>query len=79
MDGIENKIDPGPASDTDGLGGANTSVPLPDNLFDALRALESSDVMEGKLGSPCVNAFIKLRRGQWSEYSQHLTEWERAK
>ena len=50
---------------------------MPENLFEALRILGDSEYMKTALGSELVNAFIKLKKHEWSDYSKHLTSWER--
>ena len=50
---------------------------LPLNLLDALRALESDDVLRKGLGEPFISAYLKLKHADWNEFGRHLTEWER--
>lgn len=50
---------------------------LPNNLFDAVRALRSSDEFRVALGAPFVEAFTKLKEGEWSEHHSHVSAWER--
>jgi glutamine synthetase len=50
---------------------------LPLNLLDALRALEASESLTEAFGKEFTRAYIRLRRGQWDDYSRHLTQWER--
>jgi glutamine synthetase len=79
LDGVRNARDPGPRLDinmyTDGhtVSGVKT---LPLNLLDALRALESSEVLGAALGS-FVPSYLKLKRQEWNAYAGHLTAWER--
>jgi glutamine synthetase len=79
LDGIENARDPGQRLDinmyTEGhtVKGVKT---LPLNLLDALRALESSDVLKDKLGA-FVPAYLKMKHQEWNAYAGHLTQWER--
>jgi len=54
----------------------NTKINLPQNLLDALRALEKDSVMSEGLGLEGTTALIKLRKEQWLDYTRHLTEWE---
>jgi glutamine synthetase len=42
-----------------------------------LRALERSKVLAAALGDELIAAFTKLKYGEWTDYSRHLTEWER--
>lgn len=79
LDGIRQQRDPGQRLDinmyTDGhkVEGVKT---LPLNLLDALRALESSTVLNEALGS-FVPSYLKLKRQEWDDYCRHLTQWER--
>jgi glutamine synthetase type III len=79
LDGIDNNRDPGKRSDinmyTEGHL-LNLSKKLPLNLLDALRALEASDVLKNALGD-MVPSYLKLKHEEWSNYTRHLTEWER--
>jgi len=48
---------------------------LPQNLSQALDALESDHVIRDALG-PVVDEFIKLKRMEWVEYMRHVSDWE---
>jgi glutamate---methylamine ligase len=78
LDGIEHKRDPGPRLDinmyTDGHTVTDVKT-LPLNLLDALRALESSSVLNAALGG-FVPAYLKLKTRQWNDYAGHLSQWE---
>jgi glutamine synthetase len=80
LDGIAKKSDPGARLDinmyTDGHKVKNAKK-LPLNLLDALRALESSTTLRAALGESFVKSYIKLKTGEWNEYSAHLSDWER--
>jgi glutamine synthetase len=80
LEGIAGKRDPGKRLDinmyTDGHK-AKGAKRLPLNLLDALRALERSKVLAAALGDELIAAFTKLKHGEWTDYSRHLTEWER--
>jgi glutamine synthetase len=80
LEGIAGKRDPGKRLDinmyTDGHK-AKGAKRLPLNLLDALRALERSKVLAAALGDELIAAFTKLKYGEWTDYSRHLTEWER--
>ncbi|MGF1630308.1 MAG: type III glutamate--ammonia ligase [Kiloniellaceae bacterium] len=80
LEGIAGKRDPGKRLDinmyTEGHK-AKGAKRLPLNLLDALRALESSKVLGAALGDELIAAFTKLKHGEWTDYSRHLTDWER--
>lgn len=50
---------------------------LPATLLDALRLLEKSKIIRDSMGDDLINAFIKLKIGEWADYTAHLSEWER--
>lgn len=80
MDGIDNKTDPGKRVDIDMYAQGHTLrgvKKLPQNLLDALRALERDKTLRGKLGDALTDAFLKLKYIEWERYSGHLTIWER--
>ncbi|WP_196482897.1 type III glutamate--ammonia ligase [Burkholderia stagnalis] len=48
---------------------------LPQNLGEALDALEADRLIRGALG-PVVDEFLKLKRMEWLEYMRHVSDWE---
>ena len=79
LDGIEGNRDPGDPLDINmyELGeDIKGYKQLPHNLLDAIRLFESSDVLRERLGSELVDAFVKLKKNQWNDYTSHLTKWE---
>ncbi|WP_193370746.1 type III glutamate--ammonia ligase [Pelagibius marinus] len=80
LDGIANGRDPGKRLDinmyTEGHK-AKGAKRLPLNLLDALRALEKSKVLKSALGEETIDAFVKLKMSEWTDYSHHLSDWER--
>jgi glutamine synthetase type III len=78
LDGVEAQRNPGDRSDinsyTESI--AQDVQKLPQNLLDALRNLENSQVLIDRLGQDSVSAYIKLKKQEWSEYSAHLSSWE---
>lgn len=53
-----------------------SGVVLPSNLAEALDALDASDALRSALGDPFVDAYLKLRREHWREYTAHTSPWE---
>jgi glutamine synthetase len=49
---------------------------LPGNLLDAIRLFEKDADMRTMLGDTFVNAFLKLKYGEWREYTGHVSAWE---
>jgi glutamate---methylamine ligase len=79
LDGIANGRDPGPKLSINMYTDGHTvtdAKKLPLNLLDALRALEASTVFKGALGR-LVPSYLKLKHGEWNDFSRHLTPWER--
>ncbi|MFZ5790668.1 MAG: type III glutamate--ammonia ligase [Pseudomonadota bacterium] len=79
LDGIENKRDPGPRLDinmyTEGHKVKNAKK-LPLNLLDALRLTEKSKVLRDAFGDSFVDAYVRMKNEEWSQYCRHLTQWE---
>jgi glutamine synthetase len=48
---------------------------LPQNLNEAIDALEKDDVVRSALG-PIADEYIKLKRAEWREFMCHVTPWE---
>ena len=48
---------------------------LPQNLGEALDALESDRLILDALG-PVADEFLKLKRMEWLEYMRHVSDWE---
>ncbi|NEP09047.1 MAG: type III glutamate--ammonia ligase [Symploca sp. SIO2C1] len=79
LDGITQQRDPGPRYDN------NTYVDplppdkvkhLPSNLLDALRHLETDEILTPALGKPLVSAYLKLKHQIWKEYAASISTWE---
>jgi glutamine synthetase len=79
LDGITNKRDPGKRLDVnlyrdrEQLKSLDT---LPDNLLDALRALEGNEVLREGLGQSFAQSYLKLKHAVWREYTSHVSAWE---
>jgi len=82
LDGIDRQIDPGPDCTDDlftwplaRLRAAGIGL-LPRSLAEALDALEASDVIGAALGSTLRAEFLRLKRDEWTAYTQHVSAWE---
>jgi glutamine synthetase len=87
LDGIERELDPGqPTSDLNlheleraTLNELGIQL-LPENLLDAVRALERDDVLREALGScgdeDYVDYFAGVKRREWQLAHNQVTEWE---
>lgn len=81
LDGIANERDPGEPLHINIYEEGHTveaAKRLPATLLDALRLFEKSAVIRQGWGDELVDAYIKLKMGEWREYTSHLSEWERA-
>ena len=81
LDGIENNIDPGqPHNENlyelslEQLAAKGIGI-LPQNLNDAVTALEKDSLLCDALG-PVAGEFIRLKRMEWIEYMRHVSDWE---
>jgi glutamine synthetase len=82
LDGIERKLDPGPAKNINmyELSPAQLAEQgvklLPQNLLEAVEALEADPVIQAGLGEGLAREFIRLKRMEWTEYARHVSDWE---
>jgi glutamine synthetase len=81
LDGIENDLDPGKPHNMNlyqltpqELKDEGIEI-LPQNLHEALHALESDSVLRAALG-PVADEFLKLKHMEWVEYMRHVSDWE---
>jgi len=83
MDGIANKIDPGPPCNDNLYEMSQAQIAergiglLPQNLNEAIDAFAADDVVRGSIGEALAKEFIELKRMEWIEYSRHVSDWER--
>jgi len=49
---------------------------LPDNLLDAVRLTEKSDLVRRALGDDLFGKFIQNKKIEWRNYHQHVSEYE---
>lgn len=40
------------------------------------RSFQADEGLSASLGEEFSSAYLKLKYGQWNEYSRHLTQWE---
>ena len=81
LDGIERNLDPGApqnqnlyALSPEELKAAGIEI-LPQNLHEALLALEKDTVLCKALG-PVAGEFLRLKHMEWVEYMRHVSDWE---
>ena len=82
LDGVERGLHPGkPVNDNlyhysaAELEAAKIAV-LPQNLKQAVDALEADEVICAALGEKLAKEFIELKNMEWIEYSRHVSDWE---
>lgn len=82
LDGIERELDPGEPHNInlyslslEEIIGKGIDI-LPQNLSEALDALEENTVFTDLLGKEIVGEFIKVKRNEWIDYSRHVSDWE---
>jgi glutamine synthetase len=82
LDGIERKLDPGEPTNLNMYELTEAQLTekkiglLPQNLLEAIGALESDEVVKDGLGGELAREFIKLKRMEWTEYARHVSDWE---
>ncbi|MDN3578138.1 type III glutamate--ammonia ligase [Chitinimonas viridis] len=83
LDGISRQLQPGRKVDDDlyeydeGQLERAGIRPVPQNLGEAVAALEADQVMLEALGADFVAEFARIKRMEWVEYSRHVSDWER--
>ncbi len=82
LDGIENEIDPGEAVMGRNIWDLSIEqrrelgmILLPQNLMEAVEALEADDTVKAGLG-PIANEYIRLKKAEWGAFMRHVTPWE---
>lgn len=82
MDGITRKLDPGVARNENLYALSPQEIRaqgiglLPQNLGEALDALEADPLFSEVLGRELIAEFLKVKRMEWVEYSRHVSDWE---
>ncbi|NIR52658.1 glutamine synthetase [candidate division KSB1 bacterium] len=49
---------------------------LPEDLFEAIKAMESSELMKKALGEYVFNTLLENKRLEWEDYRAQLSQWE---
>jgi glutamine synthetase len=82
LDGIERKLDPGEPLNENLYEMSAKELKrrkiglLPQNLSEAIDALEADSVVKAGLGAELAAEFISVKRMEWVEYSRHVSDWE---
>jgi len=80
LDGVKNNRDPGERLDINMYEDGHSLhdvKKLPLNLLDALRLMETSDVVRAGMGSSFVDSYLKLKMKEWNSFMSHASAWER--
>jgi len=83
LDGIANEIDPGAPNEGNLYEASEDELRargigfLPTTLEKALDALEADEVVRGALGPDYADLYIRVKREEWRQYNQSVTQWER--
>jgi glutamine synthetase len=80
LDGIANKRNPGKRLDinmyTEGHK-LKRQRKLPENMLDAVRQFDNSDVARAAFGDEFVDSYVKLKLDEWKRFCRSVTPWER--
>jgi glutamine synthetase len=82
MDGVRRKLHPGAMNNTNLYEASPAELQklgiglLPQNLLEAVTALEQDKVVQDGLGPELAAEFIALKKMEWTEYARHVSDWE---
>ncbi|HBY94390.1 MAG: glutamine synthetase family protein [Ardenticatenaceae bacterium] len=78
LDGIDRRLDPGPAFAGDAYMTAdgNSTPVVPQYLHEAIRALEADEVLCQMMGPAFVKAFGAVKRLESDRFRAYVTDWE---
>ena len=82
LDGIRNKMTPPPKFEMNLFAMQENEVAirgierLPENLGDAIDALEEDELIRGILGSYAFPRYVQAKKIEWKEYCAQITQWE---
>ena len=82
MDGVQKRLHPGKPNNSNLYESTPEELQklgvglLPQNLLEAIQALEADEVVREGLGPELAAEFIQLKRMEWTEYARHVSDWE---
>ena len=82
MDGVRRRLDPGKPNNSNLYELSAEAIRaqgiglLPQNLLEAVTALEQDEVVQDGLGKELAAEFIALKKMEWTEYARHVSDWE---
>ncbi|MCZ7628000.1 MAG: hypothetical protein M5U19_02395 [Microthrixaceae bacterium] len=74
LHGIENRVEPPPA--TKGNGYAADLPRIPSTLVDAIDAFEHSEVARSAFGDDAHFHLLHMARAEWRAFNSTVTDWE---
>ncbi len=72
LDGVEQKLEPGPSADRP----MRWRHAAPKSLEEALVALREDQCLAAGLGQGFVDYFLRIKRGELARYQTEVTDWE---
>jgi glutamine synthetase len=75
--GVVNQLTPSPAEEKDGMENISTERHVPDDLNQALSALEADAELGQAVGANLVAQFTAVKRAEWAKFAAAVTDWER--
>ena len=75
LDGVERGLDSG--DPIQGPAQSDGGPALPRTLAEALDALQEDDVLCAALGDEAVTEFLAVKRAEWAQYMDSVSDWER--
>jgi len=82
LDGMDREIDPGRPQNVNFYDWSAEQVRaagigiLPQNLGEAVDALDGDPLFRESMGTGIIDEFISLKRMEWIDYHRHVSEWE---
>ncbi len=82
LDGVKRELDPGKGNADNLYDYSPAQLKehgigiLPQNLNEALLALEEDTVLRDALGNRLTEEFLNLKSMEWVEYQRHVSDWE---
>lgn len=80
MEGIEQKIDPGEAMETNAyLIGGGKMPRLPRTLLEAVEAFEADPLTSSVFPKEFISEYVSMKEAEWNAFHAHVSDWEREK
>lgn len=75
--GVMHNLTPPPAEELDCLENQSTNRHTPDDLNQALNALEADTALVEAVGADLIASFVAVKRAEWEKFVSAVTDWER--